>query len=122
VQCYKTIFVDPSIGIAAIGVSPKELALDPETFGLFFENLVNRDISVYAKKIGGNVRHYRDRMGLECDYVIHFDNGTYGLIETKLGSAQTDYGIDKLREMRDLIRNKNAEANRIIIKSRTYIW
>ena len=112
----KKAFVDPSIGIAAMGVSPKELALDPETFGLFFENLVNRDLSVYAGKIGGTVRHYRDRMGLECDHVIHFDNGKYGLIETKLGSTQTDYGIAKLREMRDLIRNKNAEANRIIVK------
>jgi predicted AAA+ superfamily ATPase len=112
----KKAFVDPSLGIAALGISPKELALDPETFGLFFENLVNRDLSVYAGKIGGTVRHYRDRMGLECDHVIHFENGKYGLIETKLGSAQTDSGIDKLRDMRDLIRNKNAEANRIIVK------
>jgi hypothetical protein len=112
----KKAFVDPSLGIAALGVSPKELALDPETFGLFFENLVNRDLNVYAGKIGGTVRHYRDRMGLECDHVIHFENGKYGLIETKLGSTQTDSGIGKLREMRNLIKNKNAEANRIIVK------
>jgi hypothetical protein len=112
----KKAFTDPSLGIAALGISPKELVLDPETFGLFFENLVNRDLSVYAGKIGGTVRHYRDRMGLECDHVIHFENGKYGLIETKLGSAQTDSGIDKLREMRDLIRSKNAQANRTIVK------
>ena len=112
----KKAFVDPSIGIAALGVSPDELAMDPETFGLFFENLVNRDLSVYAGKIGGTVRHYRDRAGLECDHVIHFENGKYGIIETKLGSTQTDLGIERLREMRDLIRKKNAEAKRIVIK------
>ncbi|MCL2366575.1 MAG: DUF4143 domain-containing protein [Oscillospiraceae bacterium] len=112
----KKAFVDPSIGIAALGISPGELALDPETFGLFFENLVNRDLSVYAGKIGGTVRHYRDRSELECDHVIHFENGKYGLVETKLGSKQTDYGIERLREMRDLIKTKNATANRTIIK------
>ena len=112
----KKTFVDPSIGTAALGISPEELALDPETFGLFFENLVNRDLSVYAGKIGGTLRHYRDRMGLECDHVIHFANGKYGLIETKLGSKQTDYGIRRLRKMRDLIKTKNADADRIIIK------
>ena len=112
----KKAFVDPSIGIATLGISPEELALDPETFGLFFENLVNRDLSVYAGKIGGTVRHYRDRMGLECDHVIHFENGKYGIIETKLGPTQTDNGIAKLREMRDLIKKKNAEEKRIVIK------
>jgi len=112
----KKAFVDPSIGISALGISPKELALDPETFGLFFENLVNRDLSVYAGKIGGTVRHYRDRMGLECDHVIHFENGKYGLVETKLGSAQTEYGIERLRKMRDLIKARNAGADRVMIK------
>ncbi|MEG2457342.1 MAG: DUF4143 domain-containing protein [Bacilli bacterium] len=102
-------FVDPSIGIAALETSPKELALDPETFGLFFENLVNRDLSVYSAKIGGFVRHYRDRYGLECDHVIHFNNGKYGLIQTKLGSSGINQGIEKLRKIRDLIKKKNKE-------------
>lgn len=86
-------FVDPSIGTAALEVSPKELALDPETFGLFFENLVNRDLSVYTDKIGGYVKHYGDRYGLECDHVIHFNNGKYGLIQTKLGTSGIEQGI-----------------------------
>ncbi|MDR3121990.1 MAG: DUF4143 domain-containing protein [Clostridiales bacterium] len=111
----KKSFADPSIGIAALDISPKQLALDPETFGLFFENLVERDLSVYAGKIGGHVRHYRDRMGLECDHVIHFNNGKYGLIQTKLGAGQTEHGVEKLRELRALIQNKNKKSGRIIV-------
>jgi predicted AAA+ superfamily ATPase len=111
----KKSFVDPSIGIVALDISPKQLSLDPETFGLFFENLVERDLSVYASKIGGYVRHYRDRMGLECDHVIHFNDGKYGLIQTKLGSGQTEHGVEKLRQLRALIQDKNRKSGRIIV-------
>lgn len=44
-----------------------------------------RDLRVYAESINGNVYHYRDSSGLECDAVIHLRNGSYGLIEIKLG-------------------------------------
>jgi predicted AAA+ superfamily ATPase len=111
----KKSFVDPSIGIAAMDISPKQLALDPNTFGFFFEKLVNRDLSVYAGRLGGHVRHYRDRSGLECDHVIHFNNGKYGLIQTKLGSGQTEQGVQKLCELRDLIREKNKESGKTIV-------
>ena len=111
----KKSFVDPSIGIAALDISPKQLALDPETFGLFFENLVQRDLSVYTGKAGGYVRHYRDRLGLECDHVIHFNNGKYGLVQTKLGPGQTEHGIEKLRELRGLIKSRNQNSGRTMI-------
>ncbi|MDR0854279.1 MAG: DUF4143 domain-containing protein [Clostridiales Family XIII bacterium] len=111
----KKSFVDPSIGIAALDISPKQLSLDPNTFGFFFENLVNRDLNVYVNKIGGYVRHYRDRSGLECDHVIHFNNGKYGLVQTKLGSAQTNQAIEKLRTLRDLIREKNNISGKTIV-------
>jgi predicted AAA+ superfamily ATPase len=111
----KKSFVDPSIGIAAMDISPKQLALDPNTFGFFFENLVNRDLCVYANKLGGYVRHYRDRSGLECDHVIHFNNGKYGLIQTKLGSGQTEHGVEKLRELRGLIKEKNKTSGKTIV-------
>jgi predicted AAA+ superfamily ATPase len=111
----KKSFVDSSIGIAALDISPKQLVLDPQTFGFFFENLVQRDLSVYANKIGGYVRHYRDRLGLECDHVIHFKNGKYGLIQTKLGPKQTEHGIEKLRNLRNLICEKNQKSGRIIV-------
>jgi len=106
-------FVDPSIATALLECSPKELAMDPETFGFLFENLVNRDLSVYARKSGGYLRHYRDRTGLECDHVIHFENGKYGLIQTKLGVDSVEQGLEKLREIKELMVEKNQEKKTI---------
>ena len=81
-------FSDPSIAAAALGLGPKDLLLAPETFGFLFETLCVRDLRVYAEALDGNLYHYRDKSGLECDAVIHRRNGTYGLIEIKLGSEK----------------------------------
>ena len=78
-------FTDPSIAVAALGLGPNDLINDLKTFGLIFETLCVRDLRIYAEVMDGNVYHYRDKTGLECDAVIHLRNGTYGLIEIKLG-------------------------------------
>lgn len=78
-------FVDPSIGTAALGVGPNDLMNDLNTFGLLFENLAVRDLRVFAEALDGRLYHYRDSSGLECDAVVHRRNGSYGLIEVKLG-------------------------------------
>lgn len=78
-------FVDPSIAAAALGLGPGDLIADLETFGLLFETLCIRDLRVYADALEGQVYHYRDKDGLECDAVIHLRNGSYGLVEIKLG-------------------------------------
>lgn len=78
-------FTDPSIGIAALGLGPDDLINDLQTMGLFFESLCIRDLRVYADALGGQIYHYRDKNGLECDAVLHLRNGHYGLIEIKLG-------------------------------------
>lgn len=78
-------FTDPSIAVAAMGIGPKDLINDMNTFGLLFETLAIRDLRVYADALAGKVYHFRDRNGLECDAVIHRRNGTYGLIEIKIG-------------------------------------
>lgn len=78
-------FVDPSIAAAALGVGPKDLIADLNTMGLMFETLCIRDLRVYASAHRGELYHYRDKTGLECDAVIHLRNGKYGLIEIKLG-------------------------------------
>jgi len=83
-------FSDPSIATAAMGIAPDDLINDPETFGLLFETLCLRDLRIYADSLGGRVYHYRDKNGLECDAVVHLRNGSYGLIEIKLGG---DTGI-----------------------------
>ncbi|MDD6891268.1 MAG: DUF4143 domain-containing protein [Bacteroidales bacterium] len=78
-------FVDPSIAAAALGLGPCDLIGDMETFGLLFETLCVRDLRVYADAMDGQVYHYRDKNGLECDAVIHLRNGAYGLVEIKIG-------------------------------------
>ena len=78
-------FADPSIAAASLGVGPKDLINDLNTMGFLFENLVIRDLRVYADSLFGNVYHYRDSSNLECDAVVHLRNGSYGLIEIKLG-------------------------------------
>lgn len=78
-------FVDPSIATAALGVGPTDLINDLNTMGLIFETMAVRDLRVYADALDGEVFHYRDSNGLECDSVIHLRNGQYGLVEIKLG-------------------------------------
>ena len=78
-------FVDPSIGTAILGLGPKDLVNDLDSFGLFFEDMVVRDLRVYAEALDGQLYHYRDSSGLECDTVLHRRNGSYALLEVKLG-------------------------------------
>ena len=99
----KKSFVDPSLAVAALGCSKKELMLDINTFGLLFENLVNRDLSIYARKNGGIVKHYRDRYGLECDNIIHFEDGTYALVEIKLSGSRVAEAEKHLLQLKGLI-------------------
>lgn len=78
-------FVDPSIATAALRIGPKDLASDLKTLGVLFETMAIRDLRIYADAIDGDVFHYRDNNGLECDAIVHLKNGHYGLIEIKLG-------------------------------------
>ena len=81
-------FVDPSIGTAALGLGPNDLVNDLDSFGLFFEDMAVRDLRVYAEALDGQLFHYRDSNGLECDTVLHRRNGSYALLEVKLGGEE----------------------------------
>ena len=97
-------FIDPSIATAALGLGPKDLINDMNTFGLIFETLAVRDLRVYAESLGGKVYHYRDKNNLECDAVVHLRNGSYGLIEIKIGGADLiEGGADSLKTLSDKI-------------------
>lgn len=78
-------FTDPSIGVAALGIGPKDLLNDMSAMGLFFENLAVRDLRIYADALDGKVEHFLDKNGMECDAIVHLRNGSYGLVEIKLG-------------------------------------
>ncbi len=93
-------FVDLSIATAVLGMRPNDLISDLESFGLFFENLVVRDLRVYADSIGAEVFHYRDKDNLECDAVLHFKNGSYALIEIKLGGEKLiEKGVESINKL-----------------------
>lgn len=104
-------FVDPSIATAALGLGPKDLINDLNTFGLFFETLCVRDLRVFADALDGQVYHYRDKNGLECDTVVHLRNGSYGLIEIKLGGEKLiQDGVDALTELTGKIDTTKMKA------------
>lgn len=93
-------YVDPSIATAALGLGPDDLINDLNTFGLLFETMCIRDLRVFADALKGSVSHYRDSRGLECDAVLHLRNGSYGLIEIKLGGERLIE--DGVRTLNDL--------------------
>ena len=100
-------FVDPSIAVAALGSGPGELMNDLKTFGFLFETMAVRDLRVYAESLGGEVRHYHDKTGLECDAVIHLSNGSYALFEVKLGGKHLiEEGVKTLKTLSNLIVEK----------------
>ena len=105
----KKEFVDPSIAVAAFGLSPEALRQDLNTFGFIFECLCIRDLRVYSSASGGYVSYYRDRYGLEADCVLHLANGQYALIEFKLGSRGIEEGASHLVELKKLIKVENEE-------------
>ena len=93
-------YIDPSIAAAALGLDPQDLLSDLRTFGLLFETMCIRDLRVFADVLNGNVYHFRDKTDLECDAVIHLRDGSYGLIEIKLGGESLiEEGVATLKKL-----------------------
>lgn len=103
-------FVDTSIACRALNISPDDLMRDMKTFGLFFEDFAIRDLSIYADALEGEIRHYRDNAGLECDAIIHLEDGRWGAVEIKLGGEKLiKEGISHLLTLRNRIKEKSRE-------------
>ena len=100
-------FTDPSIATAALGLGPGDLVRDPRSFGSFFETMAVRDLRCYAEAIGGKVSHYLDANGLECDAIVHLRNGTFGLIEIKLGGEElVEKGASTLNSLASIVDDR----------------
>lgn len=119
-------FVDPSIGAAALGIGPGDLINDLETCGLLFEALCIRDLRVFADTLDGEVRHFRTKDGLECDAVIHLRDGSYGLIEIKLGGDKLiEEGVSSLKALYskiDTTRMKNPSFLMVLTATSPYAY
>lgn len=101
-------FIDTSVAAYSLGISPNDLINDPNTFGLFFEDFVIKELNVYAQVLKGELKHYRDGNGLECDAVLHLKNGNYALIEIKLGGENLiNEGIKNLKCLQNKIIDSN---------------
>ncbi len=101
-------FVDTSIACQALDISPDDLMADLKSFGLFFEDLAVRDLSIYASLLGGTVKHYRDSRGLECDAVVHIGKGKWGAIEIKLGGDKlVEEGVANLIKLKNDVNDPN---------------
>lgn len=104
-------FIDPSIATSALAVRPQDLINDLRSFGFFFESMAVRDLRTYADALDGELFHYRDSSGLECDAVLHRSDGTYGLIEIKLGGAvNIEKGIESLNALEAKIDKTKMKA------------
>ena len=104
-------FCDPSIASAALGIGPEDLVNDLNTMGLIFENLAIRDLRIYSQLLNGDIYHFRDKTGLECDAVLHLRNGSYGLIEIKLGGDKLiEEGVANLIKLSGLIDQTKMKA------------
>lgn len=108
-------FIDPSIATAALGMGPKDLINDMETFGFIFETLAIRDLRVYADALDGKVYHYRDKNNLECDAVIHLRNASYGLVEVKIG------GTEPIREGAESLKTLSSKIDSTRMKTPSFM-
>ena len=111
-QMAKHHYVDPSIPAALMNLNVRGIMGDLQTFGFLFESLVARDLEVYSTPLNGHLSYYRDRYGLEADFVLHLSDGRYALIECKLGEKGIEEGKSHLLKLRDLIRKHNTEIER----------
>lgn len=109
----KRNLIDPSIAVAALGLSPEYFNRDFKTLGFLFECLCIRDLKIYSAFMRGEASYYRDRYGLEADCVLHLKDGRYALIEFKLGSNEVDSAARHLSEIEKLIKEYNAKEKQV---------
>lgn len=108
-------FVDTSVATAVLGITPNDLINDLPSFGLFFEDMAVRDLTIYSNYLGAKVKHYRDSSGLECDAIIHFENGKWGAVEIKLGGEKLiEEGAKNLEKLKKVVDNNNLAFRMIL--------
>lgn len=113
---FKRELIDPSVAVAALGLTPEYLETDLKTFGFIFECMCIRDLKVYSQALNGKLSYYHDRYGLEADAVLHIDDGRYALIEFKLGSAEIEEGSRHLLEISSLIKKYNEKEKQVPLR------
>lgn len=101
----KRHLVDPSLSIAALGLTPKELMADLRTYRPMFESMCFRDLRIYAEARGGSVSHYRDDRGKEIDAIVQNYEGDYGAVQIELMEDRTDIAAENMLKLRKRFEN-----------------
>ena len=100
----KRYLADPSLVCALLGMSPAALLADWQTFGLVFENMAVRELSVYARALDllddVPVRYYRDDSGVEADAIVQLADGRWAAFEFKVSEDKVEKGVASLERMR----------------------
>uniref|UniRef100_A0AB33JL00 DUF4143 domain-containing protein n=2 Tax=unclassified Prevotella TaxID=2638335 RepID=A0AB33JL00_9BACT len=109
----KRAFIDPSIAVASLGLTPQALMTQLKTFGFIFEQMCMRDLKAYTPDFDSHLSYYRDRYGLEADLVLHLSDGRYALIECKLGSREIEEGAAHLLKIKHLIQVHNETEKQV---------
>lgn len=112
----KRAFIDPSIAVASLGLTPQALMTQLKTFGFIFEQMCVRDLKAYTPDFDSHISYYRDRYGLEADLVLHLADGRYALIECKLGSREIEEGAEHLLELKRLIQEHNETEKQVPLR------
>ena len=105
----KRHLADPSLAAGLLSLSSKKLINDLETFGFLFEALVERDLDIYARTLGGTLFHYQDYGNKEIDAVIELEDGRWGAFEIKLGTSQIEKAAKNLLTINQKIREDNID-------------
>lgn len=71
--------------------------------GFLFENLVVRDLRVYAQALEAQIYHYRDESGLEADAITEMPDGRWAAFEVKLGLGEVDAAAEHLMKLKDRV-------------------
>ena len=109
-------FIDPSIATSALGVGPDGLFADMKTFGFFFESLAIRDLRIYCDTFNAKLYHFKDKDDREADAVIQFRDGSWALIEVKLGDrAEIDSAATKLKKLADDIDESTGKPSFLMV-------
>jgi hypothetical protein len=89
-------------------INSNKLINESNTFGLFFESLVIKELRIYADLVGGDVYFYKDTTGLEIDAIIELQNGDFMIFDIKIGSQEgIESGFSNINRFKEkLEKNK----------------
>ena len=110
----KRHFTDPSLAVAALGVTQTRLLNDLNTFGFIFESLCEHDLKIYAEYNDARLFHFRDERGNEADAIVEFSDGTWGAFEIKLGANQIDSAAKELLKLKEIMEKEGDNPPKIL--------